>query len=66
MGTIKKLQVGFLAAAALIFAIAVLTKLFILPNHLFYMTVLGLHRVANTLLLFSIATGLTWLVCKKQ
>jgi hypothetical protein len=66
MNTLRKVQVVFLAAAALVFAIAVLIGLHVLPNHMINITIGGLHRIADTLLFFSIALGLVWLVFKKQ
>jgi len=66
MNTIKKLQIVSLSAAAVIFMIAVFTKVHVLPNRLFLLMTQGLQRVADTMLLFSIALGVLWLVYKKQ
>jgi|GEM_PF-3292443 len=66
METIKKLQIAFLALAALVFIIALLTKVGVLPSHFILLALGGLHRVTDTLLLFSIGLGLLWLVLKKQ
>jgi len=65
MELIKKLQCGSLGLAALVFAIAVLTGLHILPNLMLRLTVGGLHRVADTLLFFSLALGL-WRFLEKK
>jgi hypothetical protein len=66
METVKKLQIVFLAIAALVFIIALLTKVDVLPSHFIMLTLGGLHRVTNTLLLFSISLGVLFLVLKKQ
>jgi len=66
MNTIKKLQVVSLLAAAIIFIIAILTRMHVLPNRLFLLMTQGLHRVADTMLFFSIALGVLWLVYKKK
>jgi len=65
MEIIRKLQLVLLALAALIFTIAVLTGLHILPNLMLRLTIGGLQRVADTLLFFSIALGLWRLLEKK-
>jgi hypothetical protein len=59
-------QVVFLAAAALVFIAAILAKLHVMPILWLDITIGGLHRIADTLLFFSIALGLVWLVFKKQ
>ena len=66
MNHLRKLQVGLLVAAAVVFVFAVLTGLGWIPVRPFRLTTGGWHRVADTLLYFSIATGLVWMVLKKE
>ncbi len=66
MSALRKVQVVFLVAAALVFFVAVLMWLHVVPSHLVKITVGGLHRIADTFILSSIALGLIWLVFKKE
>ena len=66
MKHLRNAQILFLAAAAVVFVLAVFTKLHVLPGSLFNVTVGGLHRIADTFLFFSVALGLTWLALKKE
>ena len=65
MSALRTVQVISLAVAALIFVVAVLIGLHVLPYLPLNITVGGLNRVAQTFILFSIALGLIWLVYKK-
>lgn len=66
MSALRTVQVVLLAVAALVFVIAVLMGLHIMPYLPLSITIGGLNRVAQTLILLSIALGLIWLVYKKQ
>ncbi|MFC1570124.1 hypothetical protein ACFL4L_07800 [bacterium] len=66
MKTMKMLQTVLIVLAAVILLWGILTGMGILPGGVLMLSVGGLQRMANTLLLFSIALGVSILVSKKM
>ncbi|MFO7888772.1 MAG: hypothetical protein R6V04_00375 [bacterium] len=66
MKTLKMLQSVLLIVGAVVFLLGVLTALSVFPKGVFLVTVGGLHRVADTCILFSIALGLLFVVMSKK
>ena len=66
MKTLEKLQIILIILAAILLLVGILSKLLIIPIGMQLVQVGGLHRLANTMLLFSIGLGVYIIVGKKK
>ncbi len=66
MKILKIFQIILLIVGAVVFLFGILTALNVFPQGAFLLTLGGLHRVADTCILFSIALGLLIVVMRKK
>ena len=66
MKILKILQIVLLIVGVVVFLLGVLTAVHVFPKGVFLLTLGGLHRVADTCILFSIALGLLVIVMRKK
>jgi hypothetical protein len=66
MKTLKIVQLLLLVLSAIFFLLGIGTTFHVFPAGLIILTVGGMQRMADTLLLFSIAVGLYLIVTKKK
>jgi hypothetical protein len=66
MNTLRATQVCFFALAAFFMMMAIGTTFRVFPLGLIILTISGMQRMADTLLLFSIAVGVYQIVIKKK
>jgi hypothetical protein len=66
MKTLQIIQVSLLVLAAFFFLMGIGTTLHVFPIGCIILTIAGMQRMANTLLLFSVAVGLYLIAVKKK
>lgn len=66
MKALQILQIGLIVLAAVVLLCGILTAIHLLPAGSLFLTVGGLQRMANTLVLFSIGLGVYIIVCSKK